>query len=393
MKILYFDCFSGVSGDMTLGALLDMTQDIPAFLNELKKIGLQDEWEFFAGKTQKFGISGTEADVVVKHHHEEEHAHHHQHRGFSDIKQLIEGSELKQSVKERAISIFYNLALAEAEVHGVCLEEVHFHEVGAVDSIIDIVGAAILVEQLAPDAIVCSPINTGSGTVRCAHGVLPVPAPATARLLIGLEAYSDGTKGELTTPTGAAILKTLCRECGALPSMRISQSGYGFGKKDFGNVNALRVFVGEAQEPAESILVLEANIDDMTGEALGAAIQAILEEGALDAYFIPAYMKKQRPAVIFCVICRKEERQKFEKLLFKHTTTLGVRSAAYARSKLSRSEETIETSLGTVRVKTAQGAGLTKRKPEYEDILRIAKTQGISFSEALQTISNEMNKV
>jgi uncharacterized protein (TIGR00299 family) protein len=389
MKILYFDCFSGISGDMTLGALLDITQDIPAFTVELGKIGLTGKWEFLAQHRQKFGITGTDADVLLTHHHDED--HHHAHRGFSEIKALIEGSALKQRVKDLAIRIFHNLAQAEAQVHGISVEEVHFHEVGAVDAVIDIVGASILIDQIAPDAIFCSPVNTGSGRVMSAHGMLPVPAPATANLLKGIETYSDGTNGELATPTGAAILKTICSGCIPLPMMRVAEIGYGFGKKDFGKINAMRVLLGEAANESENILILEANIDDMTGEALGAALQMMLDEGALDAYFLPAYMKKQRPAVVFCVACRLEDRQKFEKLILKHTSTLGVRSIEYLRAKLNRSEETFETSLGAVRVKTAKGFGVIKQKPEFEDILRIAKEQGLSFDEVACMVGREIS--
>jgi uncharacterized protein (TIGR00299 family) protein len=388
MKILYFDCFSGISGDMTLGALLDITRDIPVFNAELDKIGLKGEWEFLAQHRQKFGITGTDADVLISHHHDED--HHHAHRGFTEIKTLIEGSGLKQNVKDLSIRIFHNLAQAEAQVHGVPVEEVHFHEVGAVDAVIDIVGSAILIDQIAPDAIFCSPVNTGSGRVMSAHGMLPVPAPATANLLKGLETYSDGTNGELATPTGAAILKTVCSGCVPLPLMRVAEIGYGFGKKDFGKINAVRVLLGEPANEAEKILALEANIDDMTGEALGAALQMILDEGALDAYFLPVYMKKQRPAVVFCVVCRLEDRNKFEKLILKHTSTLGVRSIEYSRAKLSRSEEMVITALGTVRVKTAKGFGIIKQKAEYEDIVRIAKEHGLSFDEAALTVSREL---
>lgn len=389
MKILYFDCFSGISGDMALGALLDITQDIPAFLKELVKIGLPGEWKFKAERRNKFGITGTDADVMLTYTHY--HANGYDHRNLYDIINIIEQSLLNANVKKTAAEIFKNLAEAESAIHGVPVEEVHFHEVGAVDAIIDITGTAILIDQLSPDAIYCTPVNTGSGTVQCAHGVLPVPAPATAVLLTGFDVYADG-QGERTTPTGAAILKTLCQKSMPMPLMRMQKTGYGFGKKDTGSLNALRVFWGEVDGHREQIAVLQTNIDDMTGEALGAAMEILLHAGALDVFFTPVFMKKQRPAYVLTVLCRPEDKRIFEELIFKHTSTIGIRSALYDRSALERSEKTFETPMGSVRVKETQGFGVKKSKLEFEDVLRIAQEKDMPFKEVINALQKELDK-
>jgi uncharacterized protein (TIGR00299 family) protein len=378
MRLIYFDCSSGVSGDMALGALLDIYGDRESFLRELHKIGLPGEWDVDARRTGKHGITGYDVGVSFK----EGHAH----RGLKDIVRIIEGSALNEAVKRTAAAIFTNLAEAEGKVHCIPAGEVHFHEVGAVDAVIDIVGTAILVDFLKPDVLYCSPILAGSGTVKCAHGVLPVPAPAAAELLKGFTIYSDGVEGERATPTGAAILKTLCKPVKGIPPMRTERIGYGFGKKDFGGLNALRILMGEAEEGSGDVCVLEANIDDMTGEALGAAMQVFLEAGALDAWFTPAYMKKQRPAYVASVMCRPEEKDKFARLFLTHTSTIGVRSLRYERTALERSETVVDTSFGPVRVKTAIGPGIIKRKPEYEDILKIANEKGMPFETVCRRI-------
>lgn len=390
MKILYFDCFSGISGDMTLGALLDITQDIAAFQKELKKIGLPGEWEFKAERHKKSGIMGTDADVLATYTHDHP-ANGHGHRSFQNIVNIIEQSSLNANVKKTALAIFKNLAEAESEIHGIPLEEVHFHEVGAVDAIIDITGTAILIDQLSPDAIYCSPVNTGAGTVQCAHGVLPVPAPATAALLAGFEVYTQG-QGERTTPTGAAILKTLCQKSMSLPLMRMQKTGYGFGKKDFGSVNALRVFLGDTDGHREKIVALETNIDDMTGEALGAAMHVLMQAGALDAFFTPVFMKKQRPAYMLTVLCRPEDKCTFEELVFKHTSTIGIRSTLYERSALDRSEKAFEATLGTVRIKEAHGFGVKKSKLEYEDVLLISQEKGMPFEKVIKALQKELDR-
>ncbi len=393
MKILFFDCFSGISGDMALGALLDLTCEDRSLLNELKKTGFNEEWDLKLEKISGYGITGCNADVIIKHHghkHEGKRQDGHVHRGLGEIKRIIDASGLNKNVKSIAVKVFEKLADAEAKVHGIDVEKVHFHEVGAVDAIIDIIGVSILIDIIKPDKIMCSPVNTGSGSVKCAHGVLPVPAPATAELLKGFDIYSSGINFELTTPTGAAILKTLCQKSRALPEMRLLNTGYGFGKRDTGGLNALRVFLGEIIEQTGGIFVLETNIDDMTGEALGAAMDIILEEGALEAYFTPVYMKKQRPSYLLSVLCQKEDKEKFEKLIFKHTSTIGIRNRETCRAVLERREQVVDTSFGRVKVKYSAGYGISKLKPAYEDILRISKEKSLSFDEIYRAVTKEL---
>ncbi|MEZ4357698.1 MAG: nickel pincer cofactor biosynthesis protein LarC [Eubacteriales bacterium] len=411
MRALFFDCFSGISGDMTLGALLDVSGAKEDFLKEMDKLSIRDEFELDIKKAVKKGISGTSVEVIVKphghdhdhHHHEENHnheehnhEHHHEedkheehhHRGLSDINKIIEESDLEIIVKQIAKSIFKTLAEAEAKVHGTTVEEIHFHEVGAVDSIVDIVGTAVLLNIIKPEMIICSPINTGSGTVKCAHGIMPVPAPATAEILQGLKYYAKG-EGERTTPTGASILKTFAYCAMDLPSIIADSIGYGIGKSDFEEMpNVLRVFMGEVDNDAvaDKAAVIEANIDDMTPEALGACINEFMEQGALDVYFTPIYMKKSRPAYKLSLICTTNLKDKFETLILKNTTTLGVRSIIMDRKVLTREVISQETPYGDVRIKKASGFGIERFKPEYEDVVRVAKEYELPYDEAVCNI-------
>jgi pyridinium-3,5-bisthiocarboxylic acid mononucleotide nickel chelatase len=398
MRILYFDCPAGLSGDMTLGALLDLGLDEGAFRAELDKLDMREEYVLDISKGKKSGISGTAVRVLLQHHHHEpgkeadahehehehehEHAHEHHHRGLRDIVALIERSALSGGVKKKAVSMFAELAAAEGRVHGIPPEEVHFHEVGAVDSIVDIVGACICMESVNADRIVFSPLNTGSGRVKCAHGLMPVPAPATAELLAGVPCYSDGTMSELTTPTGALIARCFADAYGPLPSMTVDKAGYGLGFKDFEFPNAARAILGHTgSEEAQAVCILECNIDDMSGQAAGYALEKLFGAGALDAFFTPIFMKKNRPAYMISAICSMENRVAIERVLLAETTTLGVRVHEASRVTLPRRVEAVETPWGSVRVKVAEGPEGSKIAPEYEDCRKAAAASGRPFND------------
>jgi pyridinium-3,5-bisthiocarboxylic acid mononucleotide nickel chelatase len=389
MRILYFDCPAGLSGDMTLGALLDLGLDAAILTAELEKLHIQDEYSLHIQHGAKCGIAGTSVHVHLEHdEHDHEHAgeehgghaHHHHHRNLQDIVRLIEGSDLNQAVKAKAISLFTLLAQAEGKVHGIAPEEVHFHEVGAVDSIVDIVGVCVCMDMLKPDRVVFSPLNTGSGRVKCAHGLMPVPAPATAELLTGVPSYSDGTMSELTTPTGALIAKVFADAYGPMPEMVIEKSGYGLGFKDFEFPNAARAMLGRtAQEESQTVCVIECNIDDSTGEVLGYALEKLFQAGALDAFFTPIYMKKNRPAYRLTAIVDSSKRAAVERVMLCETTTLGVRVYEARRTTLPRRIETVSTPWGDVRVKVAYGPAGPKIAPEYEDCRTVAESSGQTF--------------
>lgn len=384
MRVLYFDCPAGLSGDMALGALLDLGLDAAALRLELGKLGLDGEYELVITKGNKRGITGTSVHVRLTHDHGEDdgsdHGHEHKYRRLDGIASMIINSGLSEVVKGKAVSMFRMLAEAEGKVHGIPPEEVHFHEVGAVDSIVDIVGVCVCMDMLKADKIVFSALNTGSGRVKCQHGLLPVPAPATAELLKGVPSYSDGTPSELTTPTGALIARSFAGAFGPLPEMTVERVGYGLGFKDFEFPNAARVFLGSiATEEAQAVSVVECNIDDMTGEALGYALERLFEAGALDAFFTPVFMKKNRPAYMLTALCPKELQVKIESVLLSETTTLGVRAYGARRSTLPRRIETVDTPWGKVRVKVAVGPKGAKIAPEYEDCRSTAEASGEPF--------------
>jgi uncharacterized protein (TIGR00299 family) protein len=410
VKTLYLDCFSGISGDMLLGALIDAGAPEAELRQALGTLECAKEFVLTLNKTEKQGITGTDADVLIgeklhayqheqglehtacpcgEHSHEHPHDHAHSHSGrtgYHAIAGLIDRSGLSQTVKERAKRVFYTLARAEAQVHGTTIEEVHFHEVGAVDSIVDICSAAICLELLGIERIICSPMNLGGGTVRCAHGLLPVPAPATALILCGKPCYGGTAEdGELVTPTGASIAAALADEFGPMPGMNVQKVGYGFGKRPGANgrLNALRVMIGETAPKQESMQLLQANLDDVTGEELAFAIEQLLQAGAADAYVQPITMKKGRPAYMLCALCREDRRKKVEEAFFLHTPTLGVRYFEIRRSCLERKIVERQTPYGIVRVKQALEEGkVLREKAEYDDCARIAREQGISLRAA-----------
>jgi uncharacterized protein (TIGR00299 family) protein len=387
MKICYLDCFSGIAGDMLLGALIDAGLDVEVLRSELSTLNLEGV-ELHAEKAKRGGLAGTNVSVKV--------AHDHHHRSLSTIEKIIDESELAEGVKSTARKIFRRLGEVEALAHDVPIEKVHFHEVGALDAIVDIVGAAIGFEALGIERIVCSPINLGSGTVEAAHGVMPVPAPATARLVEGVPTYSDGPAVELTTPTGAAIAVTLAESFGPLPAMRIEASGYGAGDRDFkGRANLLRVLIGETVDVPEAteIRVIEANIDDMSPELAGYVRERLLEAGALDVTLTPVFMKKDRPGFTLTVLAAPADRVRLGDLIFAESTTIGIREYSAQRRVLERRVEHVTTAYGTVRMKVAASNGATRNfAPEYEDCRRIAREKDIPFKEVWQAANFEYLK-
>ena len=381
MTTLYFDCFAGASGDMILGALVGAGVDPQALREQLALLdveGFSVEFE----KGDRAGLSCTFARVAIK----PEHVHRH----LSDVLKIIYDSRLNDRVKERAARIFSRLAEAEASVHNQPVASIHFHEVGALDAIVDVVGAAICFDLLQIERFVCSPLHVGSGTVEMAHGRFPVPPPAVTELLKAAPVYATDVKGELVTPTGAAIIATVCDEYGPLPLMQLERSGYGAGSRTYENFpNALRVLIGQEQgsgeletrnSKLETLWMLETNIDDMSPQVFGHVMERALELGALDCYFTPIHMKKNRPGVLLSVLCRAAEKEVLTQMLFAETTTLGVRSFAVERSALERHVLKVETQYGAIDVKVARMNGhVVKEMPEFDQVQAAAVKAGVPF--------------
>ena len=404
MKTLYLDCGMGAAGDMLTAALLELTPDPDAWIARLNALGIPGV-EYKKERSVKCGVTGTRVTVLVdgmqeapggvpehthnhghghEHDHEHEHAHPHAHSGPDRIRHIVtDHMHLSPKVAADVLNVYALLADAESSVHGVPVTEVHFHEVGAMDALADVAAVCTLLDALSPDEIVCSPVHVGCGQVQCAHGVLPVPAPATALLLRGVPIYGGGIRGELCTPTGAALLKYFVTRFGDMPVMSVGNIGYGMGKKDFSAANCVRAMLGEAGGGREEPLTeLSCNVDDMTGEEIGFAAERLFEGGARDVFTVPVGMKKNRPGTLIVVLCAPEQRDKLTALLFQHTSTLGVREKAVGRTVLDRKIVTKETPFGAVSVKESAGCGVTKQKIEYEDLARIAREQGISLREA-----------
>jgi pyridinium-3,5-bisthiocarboxylic acid mononucleotide nickel chelatase len=444
MRIAYLECFSGMSGDMFLGALIDAGVP-PRLLEEtVAALGLGARLEI--SRVVRSGISATKVDVWVdgekdlpreqywakqdvarvlsptesKHehghlrHHEHDYDHDHRHeyvvehehsragapaphthrhaRGLSEIREIISKAAVSDTSKKTAIAIFEALGAAEAKIHDTSIEKVHFHEVGAVDAMVDIVCASVGSEALGVDEIVCSPLNVGGGTVQCAHGTFPVPAPATVELLKDAPVYSTGVQAELVTPTGAAIVKTLVKRFAPFPVMKIEKSGYGAGSREFpGHPNVVRLTLGEARSSlaartaSETVTVLEANLDDLNPQVFGYVMDRLLEEGALDAFGMPVQMKKNRPGALLTVLCKPEDANKLTQLIFTETTTLGVRRRDEVRQILARRWENVSTQWGEVRIKVASMNGtVTNYSPEYEDCRRIAAEHHVPLKTVLQ---------
>lgn len=394
MKILYIECSMGVAGDMLMGALYELLndEDRKKFTDKMNSLGIEG-LHVEAVPSVKCGINGTHMNVTVDGHEELEshHSEHHHHHGASmhDIRHVIDAAGISENVKKNAVEVYECIAQAESMVHGKSADEIHFHEVGSKDAMADVIGCCMLIDIIGADRIVVSPVTTGFGNVRCAHGILPVPAPATALILNDVPLRAGSIEGELCTPTGAALVKHYADEFGNMPQMTVSRIGYGMGTKDFAAANCVRVFVGiQATRTAKTIVQLCCNIDDMTAEELGYAAELLMDEGALDVYTTAIGMKKSRPGTLLTVMCSEEDRERIAGLIFRNTTTLGMRVYHCERMILERSEKTLHTEFGDVRCKEASGYGVVRSKLEYDDVRRLAKSSGRSIREIRDIIEN-----
>jgi len=429
MRIAYLDCFSGISGNMFLAALIDAGVSPRFFEETVAALNIGAKLEI--SKVNRSGITGTKVDVIVNgekdsprevkasathdqthahdHHHDlhhhgshhhEPHTHDHPHgRGLKEIREIIRQSKISVPAKTTAIAIFEKLGAAESKIHNVPLDQIHFHEVGAADALVDIICAVVGAEALAVDEIICSPLNLGGGTVQCAHGTFPVPAPATVELLKGAPVYSSGLQAELVTPTGAAIVATLAAGFSQFPEMRIEKTGYGAGTRDFpAHANVLRITIGEVcgagalarvgsghESSQDTISVLEANLDDLNPQVFGYVMDRLLEAGALDVFATPVQMKKNRPASMLTILAKPEDAPKLTEIVFAETTTLGVRRREESRQILSRQWNTVSTRFGDVRIKIASLNGtVTSYAPEYEDCRRLATEHRVPLKLVMQ---------
>lgn len=388
MKVLYFDCSSGISGNMTLGALLEIVGDDNYLLDEIKKLNI-DGYKIEISKKVKNGITGTHVDVILEHQHEEHHHehehHHHEHRNLNDVYSVIDNSSIDEKSKELSKRIFLRVAKAESKVHNKPLEEVHFHEVGAIDSIIDIVGTAILINKINPDKIISSIVNDGHGFIECAHGTMSVPVPATSEIFANsnVKFRQIDIDTELVTPTGAAIIAELAEEFTTLPAMTTEKIGWGAGSKDLKIPNVLKVYYGDkdVQEQNEKIAVMETNIDDCSGEILGYTQEKLFQNGALDVFYTPIFMKKNRPAYKLTVICKKEDILKLQNIIFKETTTIGIRYHFEFRTELERELIEIDTKYGKLKAKKVVNNGEAFIYPEYESMRDLAEKNNIPLKE------------
>lgn len=409
MRTIYLDCSMGAAGDMLMAALLELLPEKDTFLQKMQSLGLPG-LEISAEPSVKCGITGTHMRVLIHgeeegHPHEhaaEEHAHPHadapeaahahvhvhphHHTDLNELTHRISHLNVSEAVRSNILTVYQSIADAESRVHGVPVEQIHFHEVGSLDALADVTGVCLLMELLAPEQVLASPVHVGSGQVRCAHGILPVPAPATALLLEGIPIYGGSIRGELCTPTGAALLRRFVTRFGPLPPMRVEKTGYGMGTKDFEAANCVRAMLGQTEESAGHILELACNLDDMTPEAVGFAMEQLFAAGALDVYTTPIGMKKNRPGVLLTCMCREDDREAMLRTIFRHTSTLGVRVSVCDRYTLSRRQYAVQTPDGEIRVKESSGWGVLRRKAEFEDLARIARQTGKSIAEVLDTI-------
>lgn len=437
MRTLYIDCGMGAAGDMLTAALLELLPDPDEFVKELNALGIP-RVQFKKEPSVKCGITGTHMTVTVggeeeeshDHHHEHmddhshsdhehehdnshdnhehmddyshgdhehehnhshddhDHAHHH-HSSLHDIEHIIyEHLSLPSKVQEDIMAVYRLIAEAESHVHGVPMTEIHFHEVGTMDAIADITAVCMLIDRLFPDEVIVSPIHVGSGQVKCAHGILPVPAPATAYILKDVPIYGGNVRGELCTPTGAALLKHFATGFDSMPVMKTLAIGYGMGKKDFAEVNCVRAILGETDHTGDEVCELSCNVDDMTGEEIGFAMEQLFAAGALDVYTVPIGMKKSRSGILIRIMCRKADKETMIQTVFKHTATIGIRESTLRRYVLDRHIETLETPYGPVRSKVSSGYGVERSKYEYDDLSRIAREKGISIQEATALVEN-----
>ena len=400
MRILYLECNMGAAGDMLAAALLELMPDREEALAELNGIGIP-RVTYSRETVCRCGICGTHLAVTIDGEEESEdmHAHrhphdaYHHHSSLHEIEHLVtEHLALPDAVKEDVLAVYRLIAEAESAVHGVPVTEIHFHEVGTMDALADIAAVCLLLYELAPDQILASPVCVGSGQVKCAHGILPVPAPATAYLLKGVPSYSGAIQTELCTPTGAALLKRFASAFGERPTMQVGAIGYGMGKKELDAANCVRAFWGETTESGGNVRELSCNLDDMTAEAIAFAMETLLEAGALDVWTTPITMKKSRLGTMLSLLCREEDSQRMAELLFRHTTTIGVREYACRRYTLDRTVDTVSTPYGDVRRKTSCGYGVTRKKYEYEDLARIARDHNMALNEVISALPTVTSK-
>lgn len=449
MKTLYIDCGMGAAGDMLSAALLELLPDPDAFIKKLNSLGIPGV-RIQKETAVKCGITGTHFSVLANgeeeisedvqehththehvhfhahthggehvhssiseqhlilpqengeapehehphdHEHEHEHGHeHHHHSSMAEIDAILSGLGLPEKVLRDVQAVYGLIAEAESQVHGVPVADIHFHEVGTMDAVADITAVCLLMNEIAPDEVVVSPIHVGTGHVRCAHGILPVPAPATLRILQDVPIYGGEIRGELCTPTGAALLKHFADRFGDMPVMRPQAVGYGMGKKDFKWANCVRVTLGETEDLRDKILELSCGVDDMTGEEIAFACEKLFAAGANDVSVTPIYMKKSRPAHKISVICHESEGEAVVRCMFRHTTTIGIRRAVLDRYILDRRIETVQTPYGEIRRKVSTGYGVTRIKYEYEDLARIASEQGMAIGELRLRIQDSMNE-
>lgn len=385
----------GAAGDMLTAALLELfphPEKMVEALNALGVPGVRYQREL----TQKCGITGTHMHVYVGDTEEGEHSHaHHEHHDHphSSMEQLehwIGHIQASDGIKNNIRAVYNRIAQAESAVHGVSIQEIHFHEVGSLDALADVTAVCYLMEQLGNPTVYASPVHVGSGHVSCAHGILPVPAPATAEILKGIPIYGGQILGELCTPTGAALLKQFVAEFGNMPVMTPQAVGYGMGKKDFATANCVRAVLGsDSREGTDSIVELRCNLDDMTAEDIGFAMEQLLRAGAPEVFTTPIGMKKNRPGTMLTVLCRANQREEMVRLLLRHTSTLGIRESVCRRFTLTRREETVDTPYGKVRCKISEGYGVCRRKPEYDDLSAIAEAQQLPLSEIRRSLQSE----
>lgn len=380
MKILYYDCFAGISGDMNLGALIDLGVDAGYLTSELEKLNIEG-FHLEVKKDNRRGISGTKADVIIENQENEKHRH------LRHVEEIVNGSSLPENVKINALKIFDLIAVAEAKIHNISKERVHFHEVGALDSIADIVGAAICLDYLKVDKVMSSSIQLGGGMVKCAHGIMPVPAPATAEIVMNVPVKTGLVNHEATTPTGAAILVATVDEFTDKMDFQIIKTGYGIGNRDSEVPNVLRVYLCEDSNSLKDVnmeeaIVLESNIDDMNPEHYDFLLEKLFADDASDAWISPVIMKKSRPAVTLSVLCKEELVDKMKAIIFSNSTSIGIREYRVKKNMLRREESTVETTYGAVKIKQSFFEGkMVRSKPEYEDCKRLAEKHKTTISE------------
>jgi len=397
MKILYYDCFSGISGDMNLGAMIDLGVFPDYLIGELKKLNIEG-YEIKITRDKRKGISGTKVDVLPEHEQTDHHGHKHHGRTFKDIVALIKKSGLSAKAKRVSLDIFKIIAEAEGKIHGMKTANVHFHEVGAVDSIVDIVGAAICLDYLKPERIISSPVQVGGGFVKCAHGIFPVPAPATAEILQNIPVKSGAVQFETTTPTGAAILAATVNTFTEDLCFTPQKIGYGIGHRDADIPNVLRVYIGEMPDAEDlgrddtekqKAILVECNIDDMNPEMYGDVMEALFAKGAQDVFFTPVIMKKNRPAVKISVLCAEKLRPAIEEIFWLRTSTFGLRYQGVSKSMLERNFSTLKTKFGAISVKNGYYRGKKiKSKVEYEDCLKLAREKGVGVKEIYDLLNS-----